>query len=404
VGDGRIILAARLTRALGRIGADRMAEFIGGALPRRVDQLARQDVVAALLRRHCPRGSEPLPTPRSVRLPGVHFESSNCTNFLIEVEFEPASDGADLPRSLYVKMPCPELATRAFADAVGFWNVEATFCERIATTVPIRVPRVYAVARRGARFVLLLENLGEDPATELFINRDMAAGTTPARARMCLSTLAALHAHFWGWSQARREALLPAALHPFLGPRGRDVSRALNAAAIAPAHRAAPDIFSADCVEICRLAIAKWDELIDSWYGEPLTLIHGDSHYANYFEYRGGDGPRMGMLDFQGLQWCRSMRDVHYFLTYSLETEVLAAHEDDLIEHYLDELAARGVEVDRGEARQQYRSFALQTLMVGVVSIGLGSLTEREDTVRTVLRRSVAALERQAFGDWLRQL
>jgi hypothetical protein len=48
------------------------------------------------------------------------------------------------------------------------------------------------------------------------------------------------------------------------------------------------------------------------------------------------------------------------------------------------------------------RSF--QTLMVAVVSIGLGSLTERDDTVRTVLRRSVAAIDRHGFGDWLARL
>ena len=39
--------------------------------------------------------------------------------------------------------------------------------------------------------------------------------------------------------------------------------------------------------------------------------------------------------------------------------------------------------------------------ILAVTSIGLGSLTERDDTVRTVLRRSVAAIERLGFGDWL---
>ena len=39
--------------------------------------------------------------------------------------------------------------------------------------------------------------------------------------------------------------------------------------------------------------------------------------------------------------------------------------------------------------------------MVAVTSIGLGSLTEREATLRTVLRRSVAAIERLDFGSWL---
>ena len=50
---------------------------------------------------------------------------------------------------------------------------------------------------------------------------------------------------------------------------------------------------------------------------------------------------------------------------------------------------------------QQYRALSFQTLMVALVSLGLGSMIEREETVRTVLRRSVAAIERLGFGDWL---
>ena len=42
--------------------------------------------------------------------------------------------------------------------------------------------------------------------------------------------------------------------------------------------------------------------------------------------------------------------------------------------------------------------------MVAVVSIGLGSLTERDATVRTVLRRSVAAIDRLGFREWLEGL
>ena len=53
------------------------------------------------------------------------------------------------------------------------------------------------------------------------------------------------------------------------------------------------------------------------------------------------------------------------------------------------------------EAREQYRALSFQALMVSVVSLGLRSLTEREDTLRTVLRRSVAAIERLRFSDWL---
>ena len=67
--------------------------------------------------------------------------------------------------------------------------------------------------------------------------------------------------------------------------------------------------------------------MIDVWYGEPLTLIHGDSHLANCFEYPTPGGPRMGLIDFQGMHWCKGIRDVQYFLINSLEPDLLAAHE-----------------------------------------------------------------------------
>jgi hypothetical protein len=59
------------------------------------------------------------------------------------------------------------------------------------------------------------------------------------------------------------------------------------------------------------------------------------------------------------------------------------------------------VELAVADAWERYRAYSFQTLMVAVVSLGLGKLTEREATLRTVLRRSVAAVERVGFGEWL---
>ena len=401
---GTALLGARCVGALARIAADRVEEGLGRALPRTPEQLARTETIGALLRECAPEGAPALPPLRRASLPGVRFESSNCTNFLVALDFDAAVGVEPPPKTLYAKLPCAELGTRVFANAVGFWEVEAFFCQRLAARVPVRVPRVYAVARRGARFALLLENLNETPGLRLFDNRDMAAGTTVERAQRCLRSFAELHAAFWGLGPEQREALFPLRLHSYLAPRGRDANRALNAAAIAPAHRAAPELFAARHAALCRLAIEKWDALVEAWYAGPLTLIHGDSHLANCFEYSGPDGPRMGLIDFQGLQWCQGIRDLQYHLINSLEPEVLAESEEALIDDYVGALRQRGVELEPGRAREQYRALSFQTLMVAVVSVGLGSLTERAETVRTVLRRSVAAIDRLGFGDWLEAL
>ncbi|HVH18376.1 MAG TPA: phosphotransferase, partial [Myxococcota bacterium] len=159
--------------------------------------------------------------------------------------------------------------------------------------------------------------------------------------------------------------------------------------------------FGPEHADLCRLAVAKWDALVDLWFAEPLTLVHGDSHLGNCFEIESAEGPKIGLLDFQGLHWGQGIRDVQYHLIDSLEPKVLAECEDALIADYLAALARHGVRLDAGVARAQYRALSFQTLVVAVVSLGLGSMIEREETVRTVLRRSVAAIERLGFGEWL---
>jgi aminoglycoside phosphotransferase (APT) family kinase protein len=394
-----LALGWQVATAAGRIASDRVSESLGRALPATPEEVANAGVLDALLRSGAPDGVEPLPRVARVRLPGVVFESSNCQNFLVELEFAGGA-APDLPTTAYVKLPAGSLTTRVFANALGFWALECRFCRTLAHRMPIRVPRVYAVAQRGSRFALVLENLRALPGVQLFVNRDMAAGTTPERAARALSTLAALHAGFWEWDAARREALLPIALHPFLPRRRRAMSRALLAAAIGPCRSRAPDVFTPQLAALCRRALARWDDLIAYWYAGPLTLVHGDSHLGNLFEMNGPEGRRMGMLDFQAVHWSKGLRDVQYHLIHSLAPDVLAQHESSLIDHYVAELARRGIALDADLAREQYRAFSFQTLMTDAVSFA-GGLTEREAVVRTVLERSTAAVERLRFADWL---
>ena len=396
-------LSARTVRSAFKITADVAGLGAGAALPGSVEEFEDGRVVNDLLEKHRPSESHRLPTVGAVRLPGVDFESSNCQNFLIEWDFTGASGDGDLPGTAYVKIPCKELSTRLFANSLGFWELESFFCRHVAQHIPIRVPRVYAAAWEGSRFVLLLENLHEIPGARLFLNRDMAEGTTPERAARILRGLARLHARFWGWSEAERESLLPSSFNTYTSSRSREVTRALNASALAPALRRAPDVLSARLAETYRRAIEKWDGLLEAWYQAPLTLVHGDSHLGNCFEYPDEKGLQMGMIDFQAVHWSQGMRDVQYFLINSMDPEILIAHEAELISVYCEELAQQGIKLAQDEAFEQYRAFSFQTLLVGVVPLGLGNLTERDSTVLAVTRRSAAAVERLDFRQWLEE-
>jgi hypothetical protein len=95
---------------------------------------------------------------------------------------------------------------------------------------------------------------------------------------------------------------------------------------------------------------------------------------------------------------------VQYFLINSLREDVLAAHERELIEHYVAELERHGVTLPYEEAWEQYRAYSFQTLMTSVVSLGTASMTDMEEVLETILSRSVAAVRRLGFGDWLTEL
>jgi len=383
---------------------DAVRERMGSALPSTPEQIAAPEVLNDLLRDHQTSGIRALPDVSAVHLPHINFESSNCTNFLIELDYVGGGENPGLPKTAYVKIPCREWTTRIFANSLGFWELEYFFCRYVAHQIPIRTPRVYAASWRGSRFVLLLENLHEIPGVKLFLNRDMAAGTTPERAARILRGFAQMHAKFWGWSEPDREKLLPGSFNTYRAIRSKEVTRALNASALAPAMRLAPDILSAKIGETYRRALENWDMLLDAWYSGPLTMVHGDSHLGNCFEYPDEDGLRTGMLDFQAVHWSKGMRDVQYFMINSLEPDTLAAHERDLIAVYCDELAECGIELGLDDAFQQYRAFSFQTLLVGVVPLGLGNLTEKNSTVLATTRRSAAAVERLGFREWLEDL
>src|SRR5262245_21799924 len=100
----RLTLGWQIAAAAGRIGSDRVGGSLGRALPAAPGAIARPGVLDAILRAGAPQGREPLPRVANVRLPGVEFESSNCRNFLVELEFADAR--ADLPATAYVKLPC----------------------------------------------------------------------------------------------------------------------------------------------------------------------------------------------------------------------------------------------------------------------------------------------------------
>ena len=86
-------------------------------------------------------------------------------------------------------------------------------------------------------------------------------------------------------------------------------------------------------------------------------------------------------------------------------TDVLAAHERDLVNYYVERRGYHGTAIDADETWQEYRSFTFHTLMTIIVSIGFGALNEEQDALMAeILRRSVAAVQRVDYAGWLEGL
>jgi hypothetical protein len=384
-------------RAAGSLAGDALGDLSGRGLTLDEAQLVRADYLTDLVNRFAVPPASPVRI-EAVRRRPLHIESTNCRNMLIDIEQPENANG--LPTSLFLKMPEQALATRWFFNVINAWQLECHFCRHIAPLVPLRTPTTYAVAQAGSRFVLVQENLGADPAVTLHTNRNLLAGPDLELARRCLDGFARLHAGFAGKSSAEREAILPAAMHIFLAEPQRSVSRALNRFGLAPCLRKAPGVIPDALQQTYRDVVGHWQRALDWWFDGSLTLLHGDSHLGNFFI----DGDGVGMLDFQAVHWGKGMRDVQYFLIDSLPAEVLAQNERDLIAYYCERRAAYGAPLAVEVAWMQYAGFAFQALMTIVVSIGLGAMNDRAETMVEVLRRTVAACLRLDVGDWGRRL
>lgn len=388
-------LALFAARQWGQVARDAVGDLTGASLAYEADTVVTAESLSQLINEH---GVEPLSAPvsiRSVTRRDVPSISSNCNNVVVDIE---QAGSEVLPNSLFIKLPMPSLATRWFFSIIGSWHLESRFFRDVAPNVPLRTPVTYATGARGSRFFLIQENLHEDPQVELFTNPDMLRGPSLELTRRCLDAFARLHACHYDLSASEQEAILPLDQHPFLSPQMRLVSQTLNGLALKPCLRKLPGSIPPEVVAAYKKTQLHWEALLEYWYSGPLSLLHGDSHLGNFFV----SGDEMGMLDWQAVHWGKGVRDVQYFLIDSLPAEVLAAHERELLDYYVQRRAHYGTPVDPEQIWQEYRSFSYHTLMTIVVSIGFGALNNEQDSLmKEILSRAVAAVQRVDYAGWL---
>ena len=284
------------------------------------------------------------------------------------------------PPSLVVKQACDDPFRRSVADRFSFYERERYFYERLAGSVPFRVPGCYlaAVDPATAAPVLLLEDLGD-------LSTAQAVGCSWEVALVAARELARFHSQWWGTADT-----LAADVHAYNSP---DYVRTLGA------------LFSESWQHCRRHAADRTPEVLadlgDRWESDvlpavaeilsrPATLCHGDFRSDNL---RLVD-EALVVFDFQLLVRGNGISDLAYFTTQSLPTEVRTGRDGELLDLYLAALRTQGVNYDRSEAWEAYRATALYMLVFPVVLYQAyhEQPPNGRDLIDAMFGRSVAAI------------
>jgi hypothetical protein len=209
---------------------------------------------------------------------------------------------------------------------------EACFYRDVAGATGVRTLRsVYADVDPATRNgVVITEDVVVQGATFL----DALSRYTPDQTADSLEQLATLHATTWchpGYAEAA-----------WLAPRGESYLKTRGLTEIrsnfeGPIGAGVPE----EVRDAERLVQAYRAVAVEAGAADPWSVIHGDAHVGNV--YLDGAG-RPSFTDWQLVQRGPWYLDVGYHIASALTVDDRRSAERDLVHHYLDRLAAGGVD------------------------------------------------------------
>lgn len=290
---------------------------------------------------------------------------------------------SDLPQRAFVKLAPTRPAEYLLNRYMGLAHTEAGICRRLNTELDSIIPKVFGAQSdpHGGRSVVIMEDLTERNARFLSV----AAGCPAADALAVAATLGSLHRRFWMSDRLHTGDLID--LSPALsrstsrGPRSWPLLRMIP--------RIFHDVVPADFRDQASILVTqRWSvaRLIRTY---PHTLIHGDTHAGNICVI----GDRPVLFDWQVAASGPAVKDLSYFACTSIDTEIRRKIDKRLVETYVNELNADGIErLSFTEAWDAYRLFAFTAFIAAGVTSVFGRRLQGVETTRAGLHRSVQAV------------
>ena len=284
-------------------------------------------------------------------------QASTADRVILDLDYRSGTVADDLPRRVILKT----MLDVPHAPQV-MYETEVRFYREIRSRVPFEAPVFFGALfdRDSGHFGIVLEDLRERGATFANVLMDISLD----QIRQLIRYLAALHAEYWespslsrefGWmatpAGGGMEEIFKNLLPNIQALLDREPWRY---EILEPIGRSVPDLHQ----DMLRIAAGPLESA-------PRTLLHGDTHLGNAYVLPDGG---MGWLDFQlSLRGCYA-RDLTYLITTGLPIELRRKHERELIDFYLQELGAHGVESDRLDgdtAWHLHRQAAFWGLVIG---------------------------------------
>jgi hypothetical protein len=316
-----------------------------------------------------------------------------CRLARLTLQYDRPAPGA--PASAVVKIPSADPQTRGMATAFKFYEREVRFYDELAARVSLPTPACYygAFDAGSGDFVLLLEDLGGSRIG------DQLASCSLDDARLALDELTKLHIAWWNKPELETLTWVPATEDP------------VNKAGLSLYPLAWPG-FVERLGSTCPAAMLRTGEklgaqagaILERFSAGPRTLLHGDYRLDNlFFGVRPADPP-LTVIDWQIAVRGVGTYDIGYFLTQSLEPQVRATHEMDILKRYHQALMDGGVQgYSWDQLLSDYRWTALFCFAYPVMGGGLGDLSNDRGRAlaEAMMHRSAAAILDWKAGELL---
>ncbi len=280
---------------------------------------------------------------------------------------------AAYPHTIIAKCPAAHTKSRETGRDLHNYEMEIMWYTHFASQAKLRTPYCYhaEIAADMMHFILLMEDVA--PAQQI----DQLGGGTIEQIKSVLDEAALLHGFRWNdqglrdiawlnFSQGNAE--LVRNLLPVIYPEW----------CARYAGRLSEDVFA-----VGHGLITHYDNYIKE-RDRPLCVTHGDLRLDNIL-YPDQAG-RAILVDWQTVSAGTAMADIAYFIGTSFaDFDSRAAHEADLVTHYLARLAAQNIIYDADRAWQDYRLAAFGGFLMAVIAAMLVERTPRGDEMFAVM-------------------